>query len=568
MTYVLITRPEEDCHAMSTQLQAPFVCEPMLMIHPLLKTLPLKPSITDLIITSPRIFDIIENIQDYKTKPVWCVGEITAEKAKKKGFESIYVAERSAQDLLEKIVQESHRDKSFFLHLRGDKVHVDVASALNHVGFHAEQIIVYEAKAVQEFSPRVKTLIKDHLISLIPFYSQRTAEVFVDLVKRTFNQSEIDSLFKNMIALVHSESVAQKTKDLPWKNVVISPNLGASQIDAIYSKHFGPKAEIDCAETPSRSQLLEITPTKSQIPLFAGVSLVASVVGALAFALVTSLPIFSKKQDGVKNDVSAEILKLIEDRLSTNEQALHQMQSSLQLPSSEFPQLGSIENDIARIRQDIGSLSERVLNLENASTHRVEMRAKEESSPQKSQELSHDYQNFITYQRLLGSQHELLTSELSLSNQQFLMNLGIPTQGVLSIPQLLTQLDSLDFSYSTTEIPKTEGIFGEILSRLDIKVQHKSKIPLKDSIIADLKKGNFTFLDPIKLNEDVISRLSSEVIQWLKKARLTAQVKDRLTTEINLLQASTQPKKAAPESSIITGIPTESPMELPLDESR
>lgn len=567
MTYVLITRPKEDCQAMAPQLQAPFVCEPMLVIHPLFKTLALNPLITDFIVTSPRIFDLIENIEEYRTKPVWCVGEVTAEKAKKKGFESIYVAERSAQELLEKIVQESHRDKSLFLHLRGDKVHVDIANALNHVGFHAEQIIVYETQAIQEFSPHVKTLLKDNLISLIPFYSQRTAEVFVDLVKKTFNPSEITSLFANIISLVHSESVAQKAKDLPWKSMEVVSNLEANQINAFYSKHFGQKKRIDPAGEPSQSRRLEITPTKSQIPLITGVTLVASVVGALVFSLVTSLPIFSKKQDGIKEDILAEALKLVEDRLSINEQALRQMQSSLQLPASESPQLSGIENDITHIRQDLDALSGRVLNLENSNIHSVEIQSKKELSPQNPQEPSPNYQNFMTYQRLLSSQHELLTSELSSSNQQFLMDLGIPAQGILSIPQLLAQLDSLDLSYSTTEIPQTEGIFGEILSRLDIKVQHKSKVTLKDSIIADLKKGYFTFLDPIKLSEDVISHLSSEVIQWLEKARQTAQVKDRLTAEITALQVSPQSEKDISKNSTAS-IPAEKPMEYPLGESR
>lgn len=570
MTYVLITRPAEDCQALAHQILAPLVCEPMLMIKPRLNTLTLDPSVTDLIITSSRVFDLIVNIQDYRKKPVWCVGDITAELAKEKGFETIYVAERSAQELLEKIVQESHREKSFFVHLRGDKVHVDVVSALNHVGFHAEHIIVYETQVTDAFSPRVKALFKDKLISLIPFYSQRTAEVFVEIVNKTFSRTEIVSLFKNIRSLAHSEAVAQKLGDIPWKSLEIVQNLSAPQIDTFYLKYFGPKKEISAPKrlTPPPPQKTN----KAQLGLIAVVAITSSLLSAIVFSPLISPLILAPNKNETKQGIYEGTITSIEDRLKITEHKIQDLQNSQeqekrQPPSSEFPLLPEIEVNITNLNGKMDFLSERVSRLEESHLQFNEIQKQNKLTPAKTQESSPNSQIFITYQRLLGCQHNLLISEVSSEDQNFLIGLGIPALDVFSIPQLLNQLEPLDLTYFTEKQLETEGFLGRIMRRLDIKVQHKSTTSLKNSIMTDLQKRQFTFLDPSKLSVEEISQLSQEAQHWLEKARQTAHIKDLIMGQITKIQASSQPVESIPVVPSIEVPPILPIPELPTGES-
>ncbi len=613
MTYVLMTRPEEDCQAMATQLSAPMVCEPLLIIHPCLRTLDLDPLITDLIITSPRVLDIIENIQIYRTMPVWCVGDVTAKLAKDRGFETIHVAPRSAQELLEKIVQENPRDKSFFVHLRGDIVHVDITSALNHVGFHAESILVYDTQASSDFSPRVKRLFEDHCIGLIPFYSLGTAEIFGELVKKTFSEAQIPSIFNNCRSLAHSEAIAQKLKDLPWRSVEVVSDLGAQQIDAIYLQYYGTQEEeikkqnqTDAGNSTEGAALFvspgvnrskpsaspsSPSPRRRQILAIAGLSLLASLMGVFlglisVFMLPPSLSSMLLPLDKIVevSKLHAESLKSYGNSLADHEQRLEAVQramgektteQSMQISPISDAALSELKEDVSQIKKEIGFVIDRLNKLEESSLINKQASTVHEPSP--------DYQALMTYQRLLRCQHNLLVSEVLIEDQQFLLALGIQAQDLWSIPQLLDHLEPLELGYSTVQSPDAESVMGQVMRKLDIKVQHKANVSLKESIVSDLKKSKFTFLDIKILTPEIVSQLSPEGLQWLDKVRQTAQVKEQIEAKIssNLLAtplSSMKPpvntgspaviNQSPEDSSIIMETPAELPLKIPEDLSK
>jgi uroporphyrinogen-III synthase len=234
MTYILMTRPEQDGRQTAQKLHAPVAFEPVLTIHPLVTTLSLDDSVTDLIITSSRVLELVQNIQKYRQRTLWCVGDITAAVAHKMGFEDIIAVDRSAQELLEKIIKDRKPEASFFVHLRGDKIHVDIADPLNRMGYFAEHIIVYQSQAIRALTPETIHLLKTEQVGLIPFYSQRTAEVFIDLVKRTFQKQEITSLFAPIHSLAHSPTIAEILKALPWKTIQVIHDLGPERINEQY----------------------------------------------------------------------------------------------------------------------------------------------------------------------------------------------------------------------------------------------------------------------------------------------------------------------------------------------
>lgn len=232
MTYVLLTRPEEDCQELKAKLIIPTISSPLLKVTQTIKRVSLPDGVTDLIVTSARVFEMVTNLKSMSHIPVWCVGEATATAAKNAGFETIFQVNRSAQEILERIVHECPKDTSHFAHICGSVIHVNLTDALTKLGFKADRLVIYETEAADQLTKEATKIMQAGLIQQIPFFSLRTAEVFIEVA----NKSDWSDHLTKITALAHSEAIARVLRQLAWKEVICVTDLSAERIVEYYNR--------------------------------------------------------------------------------------------------------------------------------------------------------------------------------------------------------------------------------------------------------------------------------------------------------------------------------------------
>lgn len=173
-----------------------------------------------IVITSAQALKAIQNIGIPTDTSVFCVGDQTAATAKNNGFNNVFSANGTAQDLIEliKIYIKKNNLRSL-LYLRGYDISVDILDALQNENIKCDSLICYKAQQTQNITQNVLTLITQNKIKAIAFYSRRSAANFDRLV-RVHN---IAKHLKTIKALCLSDNVLECVQALDWAQIYVSP---------------------------------------------------------------------------------------------------------------------------------------------------------------------------------------------------------------------------------------------------------------------------------------------------------------------------------------------------------
>lgn len=552
MTYVLITRPQLEGVYLQTQLgqspRVPCFCEPMLQMVPLQNHLSFDESegkITDIIVTSARVLEIIENWAEYLHLPIWCVGEVTARVAKKKGFTNIHVAERSAQDLLDKILTETEKEHSTrrFVHICGDTLHLDLSHELGQRGYHAQKLVIYRTEPVTVLSKELVDLLKKKSIVLAPFFSQRTTEIFVGLVKK----HKLEKQCRSIVVLAHSEAVAEKLRALAWSKIEIVPDLGEEKIRFFY----------DQIQQGSEGEQKKEMIASSQRNTFAGTMMSwypAIGIGTLfLMVMVIWWVLLPSKLESVKQDW-------------IQQQALIQGRHWEQYQILMAEQRKGLEQELMTLKKKLADVEKTIPKLPPFLTESID-RLEKMLRNQFSQERSHDILSFMTHQKLMDCEEHLKKSYLTEEDRAFLKKEGvIPVSGetsleqeILSVPQLLKNLGEIDFTVYTSEL-KDKGESGSwwdkmgsfLKDKVGIQIQKKMQLPMKDVLKSHLEQYHFAQLKELSQQiKQLPEPLRSRVQEWQQHVLETKEVLDKISDHQKAFsdQLSVSPKAVNPEST-------------------
>lgn len=236
MSYILLTRPLDDALEIEKNLHVPVVKAPLLEIEliPQTKTL-LAENYTSLIVTSARSLTIFSHTSAFLQKPIWCVGNKTASMAKKLGFEVIYMANNSAEELCQMIMSKTKPETEKFLHICGESLHYDIVQTLQNNGYQAEKCILYKTIPVKRFSEEILKLFVSHQVKMIPVFSRKTAETLAKVLR--FHK--LEPYLKEIILVAYAEQIVEPLQKFKWHQVIIDQDLSAPTLEAIYRKH-GP----------------------------------------------------------------------------------------------------------------------------------------------------------------------------------------------------------------------------------------------------------------------------------------------------------------------------------------
>jgi len=220
MSHVLLIRALEDALPLASQLEGlgkKVLCYPL--FEPQFFPLPPLEDIQALIITSKNALRAIKDNTQLKKTPLYVVGDQTAEMAKTLGFNKVYNAGGTSQELRELVARKAQPEAGILYHLSGQIIREDIVHELQSLGFKAERQVVYQIKDVERLPDSLITDFVNKRISHVLFFSPRTSEVFINLVKASKLEKEI-ALNK---ALCLSYDIAEKVQQILWEDIWISP---------------------------------------------------------------------------------------------------------------------------------------------------------------------------------------------------------------------------------------------------------------------------------------------------------------------------------------------------------
>ncbi len=218
---VLITRPQPEADRLASILNTHGIrslVSPMLEIRPLDTLIPDPNAYQAIFVTSSRALQLFANTTANRDLKVYTVGNSSARTAINLGFETVVNANGNVADLVSKIKAQLNPNGGPLLHPAGSHIAGDPSTTLSTAGFELTTVPVYEAAEAKAFSRQAREAIQDGTLDAVLFFSQRTAENFVRLIKN----AGLTEQCGNLQALCQSQTIADAAKELPWKLVHIA----------------------------------------------------------------------------------------------------------------------------------------------------------------------------------------------------------------------------------------------------------------------------------------------------------------------------------------------------------
>lgn len=212
---ILITRPREDSTALAEKLKQrghEVLVEPMLEIRFVAGAVVDLSGVQAVVFTSAngvRAFVAAEKRRDL---PAFCVGDTTAVAARAAGFTRVESAAGNIEALANLILKLLKPADGPLLHATASVVAGDLAGLLKKDGFELRRTVLYSAEPATALSPLTAAALKARQVDMVIFFSARTAETFVRLVRA----AGLAGTLSKTVALGLSAQVNEAAIGLPW----------------------------------------------------------------------------------------------------------------------------------------------------------------------------------------------------------------------------------------------------------------------------------------------------------------------------------------------------------------
>jgi uroporphyrinogen-III synthase len=234
---ILITRPKGDEQGLTLALQNSgyrVIHEPLMDIllchqerYNVQRALQEDPDA--ILVTSRHGVQALAILTEMRDHYLVCVGESTAKSALSAGFTRISAAGGNARLLMQHVTA-GYDEGSRFLYISGDHVRTDLSVTLGEAGMQVERIVAYESVAADQLSDTLVEQLRRGQIDAVTFLSQRTAEIFLQLLEK----HEILEAVSDLRVFCMSEAVSDVLSEWPWKSVHVAADATlASLVNSI-----------------------------------------------------------------------------------------------------------------------------------------------------------------------------------------------------------------------------------------------------------------------------------------------------------------------------------------------
>ena len=152
------------------------------------------------------------------SKICFCVGSITEKIVRQKGYNNTISAGGTVNALKNIILNSDQIDKKKFIaYFCGDYISSNLDIELKNEGFKIDKIINYTSEKITDLNEENNKIIKNHPPDIIFIYSKRSAESFIEIVKKY----SLNVLMTESRVLCISEKVLSVFKSLGWKKLEV-----------------------------------------------------------------------------------------------------------------------------------------------------------------------------------------------------------------------------------------------------------------------------------------------------------------------------------------------------------
>ncbi len=151
-------------------------------------------------------------------KICFCVGSITEKIVRLKGYNNTISAGGTVNALKNIILNSDQIDKKKSIaYFCGDYISSNLDKELKNEGFQVDKIINYTSEKITDLNEENNKIIKNHPPDIILIYSQRSAESFIEIVKKY----SLNGLMTESRVLCISEKVLGVLKKSGWKKLEV-----------------------------------------------------------------------------------------------------------------------------------------------------------------------------------------------------------------------------------------------------------------------------------------------------------------------------------------------------------
>ena len=152
------------------------------------------------------------------SKLCFCVGAITEKIVRQKGYNNTISAGGTVNALKNIILNSDQIDKKKSIaYFCGDNISFDLDLELKNDGFQVDKIINYTSEKITDLNEENNKIINNHPPDIIFIYSKRSAESFIEIVKKY----SLNGLMTESRVLCISEKVLSVFKNSGWKKLEV-----------------------------------------------------------------------------------------------------------------------------------------------------------------------------------------------------------------------------------------------------------------------------------------------------------------------------------------------------------
>jgi len=169
------------------------------------------------IFTSANAIRNLKLLNEDKKKLCFCVGSITEKIVRQKGYANTISAGGNVNALKNIILNSDFDKKKKIAYFCGDYISTDLDLDLKREGYLIDKVINYSSEKIVDLNNENEKILNNHPPDIIFVYSKRSAESFVELVKKY----TLNGLMTGSRVLCISEKVLNVFKQLGWKNLEV-----------------------------------------------------------------------------------------------------------------------------------------------------------------------------------------------------------------------------------------------------------------------------------------------------------------------------------------------------------
>ena len=217
---ILITRPlidAEDLMGKLFSLGHKIIHIPTLKVKPIINQKCDAKNYDAFIFTSANAIRNLKLLNEDKKKLCFCVGSITEKIVRQKGYSNTISAGGNVNALKNIILNSDFDKKKKIAYFCGDYISTDLDLDLKREGYLIDKVINYSSEKIVDLNNENEKILNNHPPDIIFVYSKRSAESFVELVKKY----TLNGLMTGSRVLCISEKVLNVFKQLGWKKLEV-----------------------------------------------------------------------------------------------------------------------------------------------------------------------------------------------------------------------------------------------------------------------------------------------------------------------------------------------------------